>query len=349
MPVSRGAGVRQELLGSGDASMPGQEFTLSKSPLTYLPDADPSSETGYASTLAVFVDDLRWTEAASFYAQPPDARVFVTRERPDGKTTVQFGDGVNGARLPSGSGNVTADYRYGSGAEAPDAGSLTVVVKPLPGLKGIRNPVAVGGGADPDPPEQLRRYAPASVLTFGRAVSADDYEIIAATTPGVARARSYWRFDPREQRAMVAVYVGDDATAVTSAQTALAAAEDPNRPIVVKLAVAIAVTLELTVRIDPSRAPAPVVAAVTAALIDPAEGLLGQRAVRIGQPLYASAIDAACLTVPGVRAVHQLTLRTDRGSGLAVEPGPWFDPGEGAFFRLPAEGLAVHYEGAAGG
>ena len=72
----------------------------------------------------------------------------------------------------------------------PPIGTLTTILRPQPGLSAIRNPVAPGGGADPDPPEQIRRYAPRSVLTFGRAVSGDDYETIAAQTPGVRRARA---------------------------------------------------------------------------------------------------------------------------------------------------------------
>jgi hypothetical protein len=341
LPVSRGVTVRGEVLGSGDATAAGQEFTLKKKPLTYLPDPDAAD--GYASTLTVFVDGIRWGEAPSFYAQPAWARVFVTREDPDGATRVQFGDGVYGSRLPSGAGNVIADYRYGSGADAPAAGSLTVVVTPLPGLRGIRNPVAVGGGGDPDPPDQLRRYAPRSVLTFGRAVSADDYEAIAATAPGVARARSYWAFDALEQRAVVMVYAGDDAAAVTSARTALAGAGDPNRPVTVHPATAVPVTLGLTVVVDASRAPGPVLAAVEMALGDPDTGLLGRGAVRIGEPLWSSAVDAACVDVPGVLAVHGLQFTADHGSGPQPQPGPRFDPGEGAFFRLDA--LDVHAEG----
>jgi hypothetical protein len=217
-----------------------------------------------------------------------------------------------------------------------------VIAKPLPRVKGIRNPVAVGGGSDPDPPEQLRRYAPRSILTFGRAVSADDYEAIAATAPGVARARSYWGFDPGEQRAMVTLYVGDDEAAVPAAKTALAAADDPNRPVDVRLATVIPVTLDLTLAIDRGRAPAPVVTAVAAALVDPETGLFGQHAVRIGQSVYASAIHAACVDTPGVIAVHGLALRADRGAGPQLEPGPRFDPGEGAFFRLLPTELAIH-------
>ena len=44
----------------------------------------------------------------------------------------------------------------------------------------FHNPVAVWGGADAQQPEDVWRNAPASVLTFGRAISADDYETVAA-------------------------------------------------------------------------------------------------------------------------------------------------------------------------
>src|SRR5207237_6648540 len=143
------------------------------------------------------------------------------RRDEEGKTHVLFADGVYGARLPSGRENVVARYRYGSGAASPSAGALTALLQPRPNVRAVRNPVPVGGGADPDPPEQIRRYAPRSVMTFGRAVSGLDYETIAAQTPGVARARVYWSWDASEQRNLVKVYVGDDGVAVTAASQAL--------------------------------------------------------------------------------------------------------------------------------
>ena len=57
---------------SGDAATPNQEFTLKKSPLTYL-----QSGGGYASTLQVWVDGVEWTEAQSFYGQPKDATRYL--------------------------------------------------------------------------------------------------------------------------------------------------------------------------------------------------------------------------------------------------------------------------------
>src|SRR5262249_25158134 len=159
-------------------------------------------------------------------------------------------------------------------------GSLTVVVQPLPGLKAIRNPVAVGGGADPDPVSQIRRYAPRSVLTFGRAISGDDYETIAAQAPGVARARAYFSFVSSSQRTIVKVYVGDNSAARDAAVTALLGAVDPNRAFTVTQAAPIPVQLSLSVVVDPDRQEKTVVAAVRVALLDPDVGLFGSNVVR---------------------------------------------------------------------
>ena len=64
---------------------------------------------GIESTLTVTVDHIEWHEVPSFYNQAAAARVFVVTRSPDQTvTTVTFGDGVNGARLPSGTGNVVA-------------------------------------------------------------------------------------------------------------------------------------------------------------------------------------------------------------------------------------------------
>jgi hypothetical protein len=346
LSVSRGATVSNEILGSGDATVAGQEFVLKKSPLTYLLSAAAGSDVNYKSTLQVWVDGLEWKEASSFYEQAADAQVFVTREDEEDKTHVLFGDGINGARLSSGVNNVIASYRYGSGADSPEAGSLTVILKPQPNLKSIRNPVAVGGGADPDPADQIQRYAPRSVLTFGRAVSADDYETIAAQTPGVARARSYWTFDAEQQRALIKVYVGDDNNAKLAAQTALAAAADPNRPVSVATATLIPIKLSLTIKTDPRYIPADVSVAVRAALVDPDTGLFGANVVRIGQFVYHSQICAACLGVPGVLAAHSLIFLVKRASDFAPEP-PEFrhDPGEGGFFQLLDQDLNISTEG----
>ena len=74
-PVSAGKTVTNEVVGSGDSTQPGQSFTLSKSPVTYL-----ASGSTYASTIALTVNGLPWTEVQSFYNQPANAQIYVSRQ-----------------------------------------------------------------------------------------------------------------------------------------------------------------------------------------------------------------------------------------------------------------------------
>lgn len=354
--VTRGSSVRNERLGTGDATLAGQDFTLSRSPVTYLADGMSGtgvrsrSGDGYSSTVELVVDGVRWTEVPMLFGQPADALVFSTYEDAAGKTHVVTGDGVAGARLQTGA-TVIANYRTGSGATVPPAGTLTQILSPVPNLSAVRNPVVPIGGADPDPPSALRRYAPRSVLTFGRAVSGDDYAAVAALTPGVTRASAVWAWDAGEQRSLVHVYVGDDDGAVTAARTALAQQADPNRRLVVIAGTRLRVTLKLTLRIDPAYVPDDVVTAVRASLV---HSLFAPGTLQIGQTLFRSQIEAAC-QLPGVQAVHGVTMSWVRSGGSAkgfgfllllhiVAHGPRFSPGEGGFFTLDDDDLTVGVE-----
>jgi hypothetical protein len=329
--VSRGTTVVAETLGTGDASLAGQAFVLKQSPLTYL-----ASGAGYVSTLQIAINAILWTEVSSFYDQPADAAVFVVSQLADGTSQVRFGDGLNGARLPTG-GQIVASYRYGAGAGSPPPGRLTTILQPQPNLASIRNPVAVWGGADAEPRDGIRKNAPASVLTFGRAISADDYESVAAQAPGVARARAYWTWDAPSQGTLVKVYVGDVPGAAAAASEALAGAEDPNRPVVVTEAVPIQLTVACTVLIAADRVGVgvDVVAAATAALADPTDGLFAAANMPIGQALYSSQIEAALL-VDGAEAVYGLTVTSDGIDLFSTEPVGGAEAGEGSYFVLAA-------------
>jgi hypothetical protein len=348
--VSRGRTVAGELIGIGDATVSGQDLALAQKPVTYLADDQSRSGDGYSSTIVLSVDGVYWSEVPDFFGQPADARVFVTHEDGQGATHVVLGDGVNGARATSGA-QLVATYRVGSGADAPPASSLSTVLSPVPNLSSVRNPVAAGGGADPDPPDQLRRYAPRSVLTFGRAVSADDYAVVAGQAPGVTRAGSVLSWDPGQQRAVVAVYVGDDAAAVTSAKARLRAKSDPNREVVVYPARRRACSLSLTLLVEADRDPTPVSEAVRAALLDPLTGLFSPGVLALGEPLYRSRIEAACF-VPGVSAVHDLELWVET-FGLFViwfmgGDRPRYVPGEGGYFDLAPSDLTINTEATSG-
>jgi hypothetical protein len=341
LKVTRGKTIANEMLGSGDATNPAQSFRLKQSPVTYLQQG-----ASVASTISLTVGGQPWTEVASFYDQGADATVFVTSEDDDGKTHVMFGDGVNGARLPTGTNNVVATYRIGAGAASPPAGKLTVIAQSYPGLRAVLNSVAVGGGADPDPPDRVRRYAPRSVLAFGRAVSVFDYEAIAALTPGVTRASAVWAWNDARQRTLVTVYVGDDAAATDAAKMALAAAGDPNRPVQVVQATPVAIAQTLTLAITAGMDPDAIGAGVFAALSDAETGLFGAVRSAIGRTVFDSAIEAAVLAVPGVVAIMGASFIADD----AVDAGPLHNPGEGAYYTLdPADITLVMEPDAHGG
>jgi hypothetical protein len=329
--VSRGATVRDEQLGAGDATQSGQDFMLSKSPVTFLTDFPGRSGDGYSSTVILTVGGRYWTEVPTLYGHRPEESIFETYNDDDGKTHIRTGNGETGRRLPTGA-LVSATYRVGSGAAVPPAGSLSQVLTAVPNLRSVRNPVPPTGGADPEPASEIRRLAPRSVLTFGRAVSGDDYAIVAAAAPGVSRAAAVWEWDPDEQRPMIRVYVGDDAGAVSSARAALRAQADPNRQLVVLPAVACMSALGLVLRLDPSYVAAAVFAQVRSVLVD---GLFAPGVLALGEPLYRSRIEEAVTDVPGVLASHGLKMLWLR-NGFHFSSGPRFSPGDGGFFTLTA-------------
>lgn len=177
---------RTEILGSGDASVANQQFTLSVAPLTYLSAPTP---TGVTSTLEVYVDDIRWHEVESLEQLSITDCCFITQTDNDGNVTIIFGDGKNGARLPSGIENVKAVYRTGIGQAGNVAAEQInqLVTQPL-GLKGVTNPIPATGGADRENQNQIRRNAPAGLTSLNRAVSVKDYADFARYFGGIDKA-----------------------------------------------------------------------------------------------------------------------------------------------------------------
>ena len=60
-----------------------------------------------------------------------------------------FGNGEHGARLPTGSANIKATYRYGIGRGGNvDAWKISQLATHPLGLQGVINPLPASGGAD---------------------------------------------------------------------------------------------------------------------------------------------------------------------------------------------------------
>jgi predicted phage baseplate assembly protein len=184
--------TRQETLGAGDATQSFQTFTLKQSPLTYVSAATTS---GAQSTLVSRVNDVQWHESDTLALLGPKDRKFVTKTDNAAMTSLVFGDGVHGGRLPTGVNNVTATYRSGMGKAGnvrPDQISL-LSTKPL-GVRAVTNPIRASGGADRESRDQARQNVPVALMALDRLVSITDYADFSRSFAGVGKAAA--RFLP---------------------------------------------------------------------------------------------------------------------------------------------------------
>ena len=131
--------TRNETLGNGDGSKAFQSFALKQPPLTYVPAATPA---GAESTLKVYVNDVEWHETDALAGLAPTDRRFITRTDDDGKTSVIFGNGRAGARVPTGIENVKAVYRNGIGKPGNvQAEQISLLATRPLGVKSVINPI----------------------------------------------------------------------------------------------------------------------------------------------------------------------------------------------------------------
>jgi hypothetical protein len=309
-PATHGE-TRREVLGGGDASKRFQRFRLRQKPLTYVPAPVAG---GGESTLEVRVNGVLWHEAPDLYQLRPRDRKYVLRRDDEGNTTVRFGDGVHGARLPSGVENVEAVYRTGiglAGLVGKDRISL-LATRPL-GVKSVTNPVAVTGAADPESRDQARRNAPMTVLTLDRVVSLRDFEDFARSFSGIgkAQARMLWASGRRLVHLTVAGVNGAPVVPGSALdrnfREALDRLRDPFQALAVETYEHLLFRVRLKVKVDGDFVRETVLAGVEAALRD----AFSFDARDFGQSVFLSAVMAVAQGVAGVTYVDVDSLRLD--------------------------------------
>lgn len=305
--ATRGESVFNEVLGSGDGALALQSFILANSPLTYL--NDPAAHEGRRSTLELRVNGIAWQEVPSFFGTGSQDEVYIVRHNDDQEAVVTFGDGVRGARLPTGVDNVTAIYRFGAGAAKPPAGVIGQLARPVEGLGQVVSPVAAGGGADADRSEDIQRNAPTSALLLGRAVSPLDFVALAREFGGVVNAHVEWAWDERCQGAVVKVwFISDGGKIAKGLKAFLVGQADPTTPLAAVEAQAQPSSLVVELEIMHGFSPPLVIEQARQALTDSETGLLAPANIPIGQPLFRSRIFEVMLAVTGVLSVRTLTL-----------------------------------------
>ena len=189
-PASHGESV-SEILGSGDAGIASQKFELKQPPLTYTSADVPG---GAASSLNIRVNDVLWHEVDTFLGRGSDENIYTTKLTDEGTTQIYFGNGIEGARLPSGNNNVIARYRKGIGLGGlVKAKQLNLLLTQPLGVKAAVNPVESSGADEPEILDDARSNAPLGLLTLGRAVSLSDYEDFSGAFAGVSKAKAVAR------------------------------------------------------------------------------------------------------------------------------------------------------------
>lgn len=294
---------QQEILGNGDGAKPYQTIALKHAPLTWLPSPTPE---GAEDTLDVYVNNIRWNGVASFTDLPPTARAYMVRTDHKGVSSVVFGDGREGARLPTGGQNVAARYRSGIGkAGNVRAGQIQqLVTRPL-GVKEVVNPYRASGGADPDSVDQTRANAPLATAALGRLVATRDYADFARTFAGIGKADAIEFSDGRRSIVHVTVAGQDDipidpgSDLMAALRSAFRDLGDPFQAVVIEPRELILLVVQATLRIDADRLWEPVVTAVRAALL----AAFGFERRSLGQGIAASEILKVIQAVDGVAMV----------------------------------------------
>ena len=300
--ASHGESVSQ-VLGAGNAGQPFQKFELNQLPLTYRAAAN---EIGAAAELTVRVGGVAWKERPTLFGAAATDRAYTLSTDEQGRMFVGFGDGLRGARLPSGTNNVQATYRKGLGIDGNVAGdSLTQLMSRPLGLKSVSNPLAAEGGTDPEPASAARQSIPLTTRTLGRAVSVLDYEDFARAYSGIAKAQAGVLQLSGVQTVAItlAAPLGKPLTPASPVWTnllgALKASGDPHIPVTLLALQQSTFRLGLKVKCDPDYETAKVLAAVEAAL----RAHFSFDARELGQPVQQSDVIATAQAVPGVVAV----------------------------------------------
>ena len=280
-----------------------QRFTLRQPPLTYISSSSP---TGVDTTLNIYVNDILWHEVDTFFDHDPDERIYITRLSDDGKTTVIFGDGVTGSRLPTGAENIRATYRKGIGIGGlVKANQLSqLLTRPL-GVKAAVNPLPSKGAADPENLDEARSNAPLTLLTFGRVVSLKDYEDFARAFAGIEKSLATWTW--RKQKRCIFLTVAGTNGAIVSDKddlyknllTAIMQSGSPRVDVELKSYRPLFFRLIANIKVDPDHLPEKVLPEIEQQL----RIVFSFKQRSFGQPVSLSEVITVCQNVEGVIAV----------------------------------------------
>lgn len=361
VPARAAVTVRDEVLG-GSTGMPEQgALTLSAAPVVAL---ERPLAVRRDDGVVVTIESLRlevdegsgfqvWQEVDDLGGSGPRDPHYVL-DRSTGE--IGFGDGRHGAipvanpLLPAS--NIVARRWLSGGGTAGNvgAGTITTLATVVPGIKAVTNRLAAVGGSEGETLADARLRAPAELKAKDRAMTAEDFELIAQDSPAnVARAHALPLVNPRvkgvEMPGAVTVLVVPDAPgnaprATPATLAAVCAHLDRHRLITTEVFASCPTYRQVRVVADvvvlPDADPAQVRQALADALVTylhPLRGGDDAQGWPFGGTIYSSALFRVVLGVPGVARIrdNQLTVELDEerqpfcrdveiGTGELIEP-----------------------------
>lgn len=285
-----------------------------------------------------------WREVETFAEPGPDRSVYIV-DRATG--TVLFAPALQVelspgrlddqhplADVPAAGRSLRLSYRTGGGvAGNVPAGTLTVLKDPVPGVQ-VTNPQAASGGQAAETLENALQRGPQELHTPRRAVTARDYEAVAAGSGGVARASAHtaldlWQHAPAGGVLVLLVPTLPDGTVATPQALAAQETDAVRRQVAQAIAArqplgaqctvdwtrykTVSVAMRIVVRREEQQAA--VQARVRAALnqaITPVPATQGGPAWPFGDALRVSKVYDIALAEPGVRWVDGVQLKVDQ-------------------------------------
>lgn len=139
--------------------------------------------------------DSLWRPQRDLLSSDELAQDFVADVDDSGRTTLRFGDDVNGVRPSAPLRFKEFRYRVGNGlAGNVGAASIVHIATLDTGIDGVRNILPSAGGRDPESMEEVRTRAPYAFRVQQRAVTAADYSEVTERHPLVQRAATTVRW-----------------------------------------------------------------------------------------------------------------------------------------------------------
>lgn len=192
--------ISSEILG-GTNGRPGQTFQMRNTPVTVrnkpLKVKNPDGSSVTVRSAWIQIDEgfgfQTWQQVDDFLASGPNDPHY-TLDVTSG--SIVLGDGDHGRIPVANAANPTAnaiayEYQFGGGANTNvGAGTITAIQTSAPGVDKATNLRPAFGGSDEETVSEAKLRAPGELKSKGRAVTAEDFQLLAEDTPGVLIRRA---------------------------------------------------------------------------------------------------------------------------------------------------------------